>query len=297
MDASDSPQEEIDELESQMQEQVEELENTMPLLSSEEVFNVLLVGCDSRTKGGAGRSDAMILVSVNKETEEIYLTSIMRDCYVTIPGKENNRINAAYAFGGGKLLLETVETNFAIDVDRYIGFDFCSFVDVVDSIGGIEIDVSEAELEVLNGYVVDLNAINGRKLDAYLLEDAGYQHLNGTQALCYSRIRHAGNGDFERTERQHEVIDAVVEKVKGVGLTKMNDLLSSLLPGIKTNFTEKEILSSLVEAVDWLGYEIKDLRLPVEGSYETMRVNKMSVLGIDLQKNYDALAQNIYGVE
>jgi len=239
----------------------------------------------------------MILVSVNKKEKQIYLTSIMRDSYVTIPGRENNRINAAYAFGGGSLLLETIETNFAIDVDRYVAFDFYSFVKVVDSIGGIDIDVSEAELEVLNGYLVDLNYINGRELDAYLLEDAGYQHLNGSQALCYSRIRHAGNGDFERTERQHEVIDAVVEEMKGLSITKMNDLLSSLLPGIKTNYTEKEILSLLVDAVEWMGYEIKDLRLPVDGSYESVRINKMAVLGLDLQKNYDVLAKEIYGIE
>ena len=294
-DASDSPKEEIEKLESQMQEQKKDPQSENTLLSSEDVFNILLVGCDSRELGGFGRSDAIVLVSLNKATKKIHLSSIMRDCYVAIPDRENNRINAAYAFGGGNLLLSTVETNFAVDVDKYIAFDFCSFIDVVDSIGGIEIDVSEAELEVLNGFVMDWNAINGKEnVLEHQLPQAGLQHLNGVQALCYSRIRRAGNGDFERTERQHEVIGEIFKKVKSLNLLEMNDLLNVLLPEIKTNLKEEEIMSMLLKVMDYMSYDMDSIRIPVEGSYESLRVKKMSVLGIDLEMNQNALEEFIY---
>lgn len=293
-DASDSPEEEIAKLESQIQENKKDPESSDSLLSKDEVFNVMLIGCDSRTKGGVGRSDAMILVSVNEETKKIHLTSIMRDCYVAIPGKENNRINAAYAFGGGSLLLDTVETNFAVEVDKYIAFDFYSFIDIVDTLGGIEIDVSDEELPVLNGYIMDLNAINGRDIGESLLPESGLQHLNGIQALCYSRIRHIGNGDFERTERQREVLSMVFDKVKDMNLLQLNDLLNIFLPEIKTNLTEDEILTLLIDVMNYLTYELDSMRIPVEGSYESLRVNKMAVLGIDLEKNQKALEDFIY---
>lgn len=293
--ASDSPQEDIEKLESQMQEQTKDHESEDVLLSSEDVFNILLVGCDSRKLGGAGRSDAIVLVSINKESEKIHLTSIMRDCYVAIPGRDNNRINAAYAFGGGSLLMSTVETNFAVDVDKYVAFDFCSFIDVVDSVGGVEIDVSEEEREVLNGLVMDWNAINGKEnVLEHQLHQSGLQQLNGIQALCYSRIRRIGNGDFERTERQHEVIGEIFKKVKDLNLLEMNDLLNILLPEIKTNLKEEEIMSLLLKVMDYLSYDMDSMRIPVEGSYESLRVNKMAVIGIDLEKNQKAIEEFIY---
>ena len=290
---SDSPKEVISQLEAQMEQQQkvdsEEVEGAVEA----DVFHILLVGCDSRKQGGAGRSDTMILVSVNEETEKIHMTSILRDCYVSIPKRGNNRINAAYAFGGGSLLLDTVENNFAVDVDKYVAFDFYSFVDVVDSLGGIEIDVSQEEIPVLNGYVKELNRLNGRAQDEYLVTQAGLQQLNGTQALGYARIRYVGNGDFQRTERQRIVIQKLFEKAKTMNLLELNDLLNVLLPKIKTNLTEGEIVSLMLKVMTYLQYDLDSFRLPVDGSYRSMRVNGMAVLGIDLKKNQDALREYI----
>ena len=284
---SDSPEEIISQLEAQMEQQQkvdgEELES--------DLFHILLVGSDSRKQGGAGRSDTMILVSVNEETEKIHMTSILRDCYVSIPKRGNNRINAAYAFGGGGLLLDTIETNFAVDVDKYVAFDFYSFVDAVDSLGGIEIDVSEEEIPVLNEYVKELNKLNGRAEQEYYVTQAGPQQLNGTQALGYARIRYVGNGDFQRTERQRMVIQKLFEKAKTMNLLELNDLLNVLLPKIKTNLTEGEIVALMFKVMTYLKYDLESFRLPVDGSYTHMRVNGMSVLGIDLKKNQEALAE------
>ncbi len=292
-DEQNSSMDDISLLESQMKEQLENKEqNETANLSA--VYNILLIGCDSRTEGGVGRSDTVILLSTNEDTKKIHITSILRDCYVSIPGKENNRLNAAYALGGSSLLSDTIETNFSIDVDKYVAVDFYSFVDIVDSIGGIEIDVNKDEIPVLNNYVKELNALNGRPEGTYYLTESGLQHLNGTQALGYSRIRYVGNGDFERTERQRTVITKIFEKIQDINIIEMNNLLNSLLPQVRTNLTQAEILSFMLRATEYLQYEWDSLRLPIDDSYQNMRINGMAVLGIDLEKNRKALAEFLY---
>lgn len=240
-----------------------------------------------------GRLDSMILFSINEDAEKFHMISIMRDSYVSIPGKGNNRINAAFAFGGGNLLLDTIETNFGADVDKYVSFDFYSFVDVVDSIGGIEVEITDAEIPVLNSYVKELNKLNGRTEDTYCVKESGLQHLNGTQALGYARIRYVGDGDFERTNRQRIVIAKVLEKAKTLNVLEINDLLNTFLPQIKTNLSQEEILSLLLKALEYLQYDLESHRLPVDDSWKYMRVNGMSVLGIDLMKNQKALKEFI----
>ncbi len=304
-DESDSAKEEIAALEEQMAAQLaknDDISNRAENIAeidinaentTDDIFNILVIGCDTRKKGGVGRSDAMILFSVNEGTEKIHMTSIMRDSYVTIPGKGNNRINAAYAFGGGKLLLNTIETNFAVDVDKYVSFDFYSFVDVVDSVGGIDVEVTDAEIPVLNNYVKELNKLNNRAEDAYCVTQSGPQHLNGTQALGYARIRYVGDGDFERTNRQRTVITKIFEKVRTLNILEINNLLNAFLPQVKTNLTQEEILSLLLKALEYLQYDLESHRLPVDDSWKYMRVNGMSVLGIDLEKNQKALKEFI----
>ena len=304
-DEEDSAWEEITALEEQMAAQLAQSDKSINITENvggeysdvedamDDIFNILVIGCDTRKKGGVGRSDAMILFSVNEDTEKIHMTSIMRDSYVSIPGKGNNRINAAYAFGGGRLLIDTIETNFGADVDKYVSFDFYSFVDVVDSISGIEVEVTEAEIPVLNSYVKELNKLNGREEGTYYVTESGLQHLNGTQALGYARIRYVGDGDFERTNRQRIVIAKVFEKAKTLNILEINDLLNTFLPQVKTNLTQEEILSLMLKALDYLQYDLESHRLPVDDSWKYMRVNGMSVLGIDLEKNQKALQEFI----
>lgn len=152
----DSSAEEIAALEQRLLEQTSGMEQ---LMFDEDVMNILLIGYDSRDAGSRGRSDTNILVSVNRKKQEITVTSIMRDSYVVIPGHGNNRINAAYAFGGGSLLVETVEKNLRIHVNHYVAVDFYAFMDIIDRIGGVEIEVSDAEAEVMNRYIRKLNRL------------------------------------------------------------------------------------------------------------------------------------------
>lgn len=289
---ADSTAEEIPALEQRLLEQTSGMED---VLFDENVMNILLIGYDSRDADSRGRSDTNILVSINQETKEITMTSIMRDCYVSIPGYGNNRINAAYAFGGGSLLIETIEKNFQISVNNYVAVNFYAFMDIIDLIGGIEIEVSDAEAEVMNRYIRELNRLEGSEEAKDQLNKGGTLHLNGKQTLAYTRVRYVGNADFERTERQRTVLEKVFEKAKQMNLLELNDLLNRLLPEVSTDMSEKEVLFLLLKGPAYLQYDLKSLRIPADGTYESLRINGMEVLGVDLEANKKLLEQEVYG--
>lgn len=289
---ADSTAEEIPALEQRLLEQTSGMED---VLFDENVMNILLIGYDSRDADSRGRSDTNILVSINQETKEITMTSIMRDCYVSIPGYGNNRINAAYAFGGGSLLIETIEKNFQISVNNYVAVNFYAFMDIIDLIGGIEIEVSDAEAEVMNGYITELNGMEGCEEKTDWLDEGGTLHLNGKQTLAYTRVRYVGNADFKRTERQRTVLEKVFEKAKQMNLLELNDLLNRLLPEVSTDMSEKEVLFLLLKGPAYLQYDLKSLRIPADGTYESLRINGMEVLGVDLEANKKLLEQEVYG--
>ena len=289
---ADSTAEEIPALEQRLLEQTSGMED---VLFDENVMNILLIGYDSRDADSRGRSDTNILVSINQETKEITMTSIMRDCYVSIPGYGNNRINAAYAFGGGSLLIETIEKNFQISVNNYVAVNFYAFMDIIDMIGGIEIEVSDAEAEVMNRYIRELNRLEGSEEAKDQLNQGGTLHLNGKQTLAYTRVRYVGNADFDRTERQRTVLKKVFEKAKQMDLLELNDLLNRLLPEVSTDMSEKEVLFLLLKGPAYLQYDLKSLRIPADGTYESLRINGMEVLGVDLEANKKLLEQEVYG--
>ena len=271
-------------------------ENQIPVLSDNNVFNVLLIGSDSRESGGSGRSDAMILVSVNKKTKKIIVTSILRDIYVGIPGKEeNNRINTAYAYGRSKLLLQTVEQNFKIHVEEYASIDFFAFIDMVDAVGGITLDVTEAEIPVINDYISEINKLTGQAKTKDHLKEPGTLLLSGKQTLGYVRNRYVGNSDFERTARQRRVLEQVFEKVKKLNLLELQNLMNLILPQITTNLTEKEIFSLILSLPSYMNYDIDQWSIPKSGTYESVRIRGMAVLGIDFGANINALRERVYG--
>lgn len=288
----DSPKEVIDDADEQIRQNLEE--NATDIIYDDNVYNVLLIGTDSRDNNSRGRSDSMILMSINKESKQIYMTSFMRDSYVSIPGKSNNRLNAAYAYGGPELLMDTIEQNFKVKIDKYAMVNFYSFMDVIDAVGGVSITVTDDEVPVLNGYVDELNRLLGLDSNDGKLSSGGTYNLSGKQALGYCRIRYVGNADFQRTQRQRDVIMKVFEKAKGLSLSELDNFLNILLPNITTNVQEGEIFSLLLNSPTYFGYELKQLRVPSDGSFSYMTVNRMSVLGINFEKNIDMLHSEIY---
>lgn len=249
---------------------------------SDDLVNILLIGQDRRAGESRARSDAMILVSVNRKTNSIVLTSFMRDLYVQIPGYGSNRLNASYAWGGMNLLNETLEQNFGIYVDGNVEVDFDQFAQIIDHLGGVEMELRNDEAGLINEEV-------GGSLTA------GIQTLNGNQALTYARIRKLdAKGDFGRTERQRKVINALLEKVKDSSLLKLIGLVNEVLPMATTDMTNSQILGHAAAVAPILAdATITSQRIPADGAYSLASVNGMSVLLADMDANREILRNTL----
>lgn len=262
---------------------------------SEDVYNILLVGTDNRAEGAVGRSDVMMLVSINQKTETIHLTSFLRDCYVAVPGYGKTRMNHSYAYGGPALLMETIETNFKVHVDRYVAVDFYSFMDVVDTLGGVWIYMNEDEIKTANKYIwsMNVNQLDLEWSDGYIWGDAGWRKLTGKQALGHARNRFDGN-DYERTARQRNIINQIINGCKYATPSTLVDLAQVILPQITTDMTKSEILSYAANVGAYIGYDIEQHQIPAEGTYYGATISGMSVISLDLDDNIQYLQDTIY---
>ena len=260
------------------------------------VINVLLIGNDSRLAGDDGRSDAMILVSISDKTKTITMTSLLRDMYVEIPGHDGNRLNAAYSYGGPELLMETIELNFDIPVHRYALVNFQAFANLVDAVGGIDLELTNDEVKWVNAYLMEYNQLEGKDLATDFLDPSlsGMIHLNGPQALAFTRNRYIGT-DFGRTERQRKVLTAVIGKLPGTVLTNGGELSEGLFPNLTTNLKQGECFNLSLNAWKILGYDIEQQCIPVEGTYSNADIRGMAVLQVDFETNKQFLKTTLYG--
>ncbi len=254
------------------------------------VINILLLGEENIEGGVRGRSDAIIIASINKKQKALKLTSIMRDTYVQIPGYKDNKINSSYGSGGAPLLIETIEKNFDIKIDGYALVNFTSFETLIDKLGGVDIKLTGAEARYLNR----TNYISN---PAYRNVVEGLQTLNGNQALGYARVRHVGNSDFERTNRHQKVITALFNKYKSSSITKMVETVNYIIPQIKTNMLTNDIISYATTVLTLGATEIETFRIPVDNGYQDKYVRTMRVLVPDIKLNTDELHKFIYGEE
>ncbi len=262
------------------------------------VINILLIGNDSREDGEDGRSDAMILVSVSSKTGKILFTSLLRDIYVSIPGHDDNRLNAAYSIGGPELLMQTVEENFDIPVNRYVLVNFDAFAGVVDAVGGVDLDLTNDEVKWVNAYLNEYNLLHGQDIKTgYMDENAGGNlHLNGPQALAYTRNRKIGT-DFGRTERQRKVINAVIEALPSALMTNGPEVIDEFCGHLTTNLTKSECYMLALQGWKLKLYERSSGSIPLEGTWGDMRARGMAVLDIDFDKNKAYLQENLYKSE
>lgn len=260
------------------------------------VINVLLIGNDSRLAGDDGRSDAMILVSISDKTKTVTMTSLLRDMYVEIPGHDGNRLNAAYSYGGAELLMETIELNFDIPVHRYALVNFQAFANLVDAVGGIDLELTNDEVKWVNAYLMEYNQLEGKDLATDFLDPSlsGMIHLNGPQALAFTRNRYIGT-DFGRTERQRKVLTAVIGKLPGTVLTNGDELSEGLFPNLTTNLKQDECFNLSLNAWKILGYDIEQQCIPVEGTYSNADIRGMAVLQVDFDANKQFLKTTLYG--
>lgn len=260
------------------------------LRSSKNVLNVLLIGLDGEDGlENGGRSDTLILASLNTKTKKIYLTSFFRDTWtpMNIGGNERfNKMNASYFYGGEDALIDTLEKDFKIDIDYYVAVDFSSFTDIINALGGLTIEVAQYEAEYINRTTV------------HTIDYGEAVTLNGYEALVYARIRHSdSDSDVSRTRRQRKVITALIESAKGASLSQLNDALDSLFKYVKTDLTKMQILSYATKALTngWINYDIEQVDISGEEIFKTGYVGNSAVVFVDFPAVSEIVQTAIYG--
>ena len=250
----------------------------IPVALAEERLNVLLIGVDQAQSGQNGRSDTMMLASIDPAQGSVRLVSFLRDLYVPIPGHGRSRLNAAYFYGGERLLKETLEKQFGVTIDRTVTVRFSVLEELVNQLGGIEIELEEKERVHLNRLLEEAGLTNE------VLTQAGIQRLNGRQALMYSRIRKIDD-DFHRTSRQQTVIAAMLGQMAGMSRWELFRLAVSHLNKVDTDLSIGD-LSRLAPLFGKLSdLKIQTAHVPFEGTFSDETVNGMMVLQANTEAN------------
>lgn len=274
------------------------------LLQDSKVLNVMLFGEDNSDGDEHGRTDTMIMMSIDNWHKKLKLTSFQRDTYVYIPGYGQNKINAAYTYGGPKLTIETIETNFGIKIDRYAVVDFDSFIEIIDTLGGIDMEVTQDEIDYINYQMYKNEQVDNPKT---ITSAPGMVHLNGQEALWYARNRglstnEDGNeigidgDDWDRTSRQRKLLEKMFNDLKGADLTKIVSIVSSVGPMVTTNLKKDEITALVSHAPTYLTYTVEQSYVPTEGLwYYENNTPAGSVIAIaDMNKQRLEFAKFIY---
>jgi len=254
--------------------------------------NILLLGVDSRTGSISGRTDTMILLSVDIEGNLIKMTSFLRDTYVSIPGYKNNRLNAAYVYGGFDLLAATFEQNFGIRPDAYVAVNLSGLTRVIDELGGVYVDVNSKKLDRINAVIYWYNkqVLNLSNLRDGYLTKGGLQKLTGKQAEAWARYRYS-ESDMQRAERQRQLISIIFEEICKMSLSELVSFAMDNIDLVKTNLGISDIISLAPAVLAMRDAEIRELQIPVSGGYKSQTVSGMAVLVPDRQKNANALAE------
>lgn len=239
-------------------ENKEENENQVAYEEQQGITNILLIGTDGRDLNERARSDAIIVVTIDDNTKKIKITSFLRDTYVSIPKYPQQKINAAYALGGPELLMDTIEKNFKLKLDKYIIVNFWGFEDIIDALGGVDIEIKDYEVAEINKYIGEIREKKSKPITKH-----GVQHLDGQQTLAYSRIRKVGNGVYERSQRQREVLSILTHKLKSIKILQYPSVMSKLFPCIKTNIEPISLLNYAYTISKFKPIEIKQLQMPM----------------------------------
>lgn len=207
--------------------------------------NIALFGVDARDGqlGKGTRSDTIIIASINQDTQEIKLVSVFRDTYLNLSNDTYNKCNVAYAQGGPEQAISMLNTNLDLDITDYVTVGFGGLIDSVDALGGIEMEVTDAEISHLNNYQLTMSEELG--VDYIPVEHSGKQLLNGMQATAYCRIRYTKGDDFRRAERQRDVLTAMMEKAKKASVSSLREMVLAILPEVETSLGVNEIVSVL----------------------------------------------------
>lgn len=260
----------------------EDVKNTgqEPIKEEEDVINIALFGSD-KSDSYRTASDSIMILTINHVKGELKLSSIMRDTTLEAPGYGEQNINDTMMIGGPELALKTINTNFNLKIDKFVQVNLGSLPVIIDKLGGVEIEITSEEVNLINSYIKNIDDMNGTSTSPVLSK--GLINLNGTQAAAYCRIRYTAGRDFKRTERQRDVLSALFEKFKDISISEVPGMVSEILPLVQTNLTNTEIISISTKALGVSDKTIQQARFPEdedltagfdETGYYRMRINK-----------------------
>jgi len=255
-------------------------------------INIALFAVDRRNKEQQGNSDVIMIVTIDQVTKKLKMSSIMRDTYVNIDGKGMDKINAAFASGGPQLAIKTLNQNFGMDIKDYINVDFFGTAKMIDALGGVNVTVKPEELPYLNTYLKEISIIEN--IPAVNVNLPGNQLLTGKQAVAYTRIRAVGRGDYERTERQRNVLVALFNKLQGAGPAVFPIFMSQILPNMETSMSSMTLFKIGSDILSSKSKTIEQARFPLDKFSKGIRVNDVWYLSADLKANTTALHNFIY---
>ena len=261
------------------------------------IENILLIGLDGTNDKFPKRSDTMIILTIDKLNKSLKLTSLARDTLVKIPGRGEEKLTHAYAYGQEELLMQTINENFDLDIKDYAVVNFKSFIDIVDIIGGVDINVNEKEIHHLNEVIKECYGVNHEDTkNIEYITSSGNHNLNGYQALAYARIRKLDT-IYKRDERQRLILTNIAHKLSDVSISKYLQIAKSILRHIKVNIAFNKIIDLAFIAHELASYDISQLEFPISEYREECRIGEKGtyVVKWDKNKNIELLHQFIYG--
>ena len=265
------------------------------LEAMEEYTNIALFGLDTRQAGSLGkgnRSDTIMIASINNKTKDVKIVSLYRDSYLNLANDKYRKCNEAYSVGGPEQAVAMLNMNLDLNIDQYMSVDFLAVSEVVDLLGGIEIDVDEYEIEHLNNYTVETSKVTGKSTNK--LKSTGLQTLDGVQATSYCRIRYTAGDDFKRTERQREVLETIAKKAKTMSASQLDSIVKAVFPMCATNMSVDQLLAI---AADGLSYNIVGTSgFPFDAATGSVGSAGSCVIPVDLEKNVAQLHEYLFGV-
>ena len=243
---------------------------------SNSIINIALFGVDSADVS-TGRSDSIIIATIDTIHKKLKLTSVMRYSYVNISGIGNDKINHAYAFGGPQLAIKTLNENFNLNIEDFVAVNFDSLPKIIDMIGGVTVDITSEEVSHIPG-----------------ISSAGTYNLNGAQALSYSRIRYATGGDYVRTERQRTILTKIFEKILTINPMKYPSLLNEVLPMVQTSLDYSKILELGTEVLKMGVTTLEQERFPLDGYCQGEMINGVYYLTFNKALTVEQLHNYIF---
>ena len=281
-------------------EVVKDIENTEEATIVDGITNILLVGTDGEYVEKGNRSDSVMLVTIDSKNKDIKISSIARDTYVDIPGYSTEKLTHAYAYEGIDLLKEVFKENFDLDIDKYIAVNFVSFMDIMDELGGVEVNVEEKDIKEINKYIDACYGYykNKDEKEKEYIKEAGVQRLNGYQALAFSRIRYTDSA-FARDNRHREVAQSVYKEFAQKGVDTYKRCADIVLNNTKTNISPIEMMNLAYTVLKINDKDIEQFQFPLEEYRKGHIISKQKgwVLEWDKEPNLEAWHKFIFGTE